>query len=310
MTFINHAGFGIMIFACKDEFSSSTYLIGQISLGSAYDIALNGDYAYVAYNDGLAVIDIIDPAKPKKLFTLKTAEAAFGILVDDNRLYVGSAGENNLYIYDNSNPQNPTTITFINLSGTVTGITRNEDYLFVSTQNGYLEVLSISDLSNIIKVKTICCQGQGMDIVYYKGYAYYANSHKGLHVINVSDPSNPVIITTVTGTSGAWDVHINEDHLFLTKHMYGFNSFSLENPALPVKVTNKSNGGESYGIYTEESNLYIADLQQGVELWDNSDINNPLLLKTGMDYAPHDIAAKNDLILFADQDKGFVILKY
>ena len=297
-------------FGCDDKFPSSEYQIGQISLGSAYNVAVNGNYAYVAYNSGVAVIDIGNPAKPKKLTTLKTSEAAFGILCVDNYLYIGAGGVKNLYVYDNANPQSSTAVSSIKLSGTVNGISKYEDYLFASTQNGYLEILNVSDLSNIIKVKTINCQGQGVDLIYNKSYIYYANSQKGLQVICVDNPSNPEIVITLPNTSGAWDVNINGDNLLLAKHMYGFNVFSLENPALPTSILTKNNGGESYALFTDETSLYVADLQQGIEIWDITDIQNPVLSETIGKYAPHDLTARDNLIFLADQDRGFVVLRY
>lgn len=312
MKLISLSLISMLLFACskEDEFPSSKYQIGQINLGSAYEVALHGDYAYAAYNEGVAVIDVTNPFKPAKIATIETGEAAFGILVNDSIIYVGAGGEKNLYVFNNSDPQSPSLLSAHHLSGAVSGICSNGHYLFVATQNGYLEVLNISDLSNIIKVKTVNCQGQGMDIIYHEGYIYYANSQKGLHVINVSDPLNPVIISTLAGTSGAWDIYINENRLFLAKHMYGFNVFSLDNPASPLKVFTKSNGGESYGITSTDSNLYVANLQQGVEIWDCSDVTKPVLMKVIGEYAPHDLAVRNDFLFLADQDRGFVTLKY
>jgi hypothetical protein len=229
-------------------------------------VAVSGDYAYVAYNSGVAVINISYPSKPQEITTLKTDETASGILIYNDDLFIGSAGNKNLYIYDNSNPDNPTLVSSTTLSGAIYGISKNEDYLYAATKNGYLEILDVSDLSNIIKVKSLNCQGQGMDLIYNGGYVYYANSRKGLQIIDVNDPSNPEILRTLNGTSGAWDIFISGDNMFLAKHMYGFDIFSLENPELPTRIVARSNGGESYGIWADESYLYISDLHPTIKI--------------------------------------------
>ena len=41
--------------------------VGKLDTGTAYDVDVQGDQAFVTGNDGLVVIDIREPSRPKRL---------------------------------------------------------------------------------------------------------------------------------------------------------------------------------------------------------------------------------------------------
>ena len=65
------------------------------TLGEAYDICVEGDYAYVvSFEEGLAIIDISDPTNPGTPVYEDTTEEAFGVYVKGDYVYaaVGQSG--------------------------------------------------------------------------------------------------------------------------------------------------------------------------------------------------------------------------
>lgn len=294
---------------CEEDFPSSEYEIGRVDVGTAYEIQISGDNAYVGNNDGVVIIDIVDPETPKKITTLKTNDAVFGIFVEGNTLFVESSGSQNLRVYDISNPNEPVLLSSITFDGSVVGICKNGNYIFAATQSGNLITIDASDLTNINLINNQSFSGQGQSILSNQNYIYYANAKKGLQIIDASDPENPTLSETI-GAAGAWSLYIQDNHLFLSKHRYGFNIYSLDNPSFPLLIKSKNNGGESYGICNEGNYIYVADLQQGIEIWDGTYMEDLELLETIDEYSTHDLKAKNDLIFLADQDRGFVILRY
>jgi hypothetical protein len=71
-----------------------------------------------------------------------------------------------------------------------------------------------------------------------------------------------------------------------------------------------SQGGEAWGASGDSTYLWIADLQEGVELYDVRDPGHPRLIARAENYAPHDITFDGQYAYLADQDKGLVILEY
>ena len=300
----------IFMLSCEKDFPSSKHEIGRVDIGTAYGVKISGNNAYVGNNDGVVIIDIANPEKPEKVTTLRTNDAVFGIFIEGNTLFSGSSGNQNLRAYDISNPNEAVLISSITFDGIVVGICKNESNLFVATQNGNLLAIDVTDLTNMNLIKIRSFNGQGQSIVCNQNYIYFANAKKGLLIIDVSDPENPTLIETMGGTQGAWALNMNDNYLCLSKHSNGFNIYFLDNPALPHYLISKSNGGESYGICNEGNYIYVADLQQGIEIWDAIDMENPVLLETIDEYTTHGLTARDDLIFLADQDRGFVILRY
>ena len=52
----------------------------------------------------------------------------------------------------------------------------------------------------------------------------------------------------------------------------------------------------------------LEDLQDGVEIWDIRNKNQPQLITTIDEYHPHDIVRYGGYTFLADQDRAFVIL--
>lgn len=302
--------FIIQISCIKESFISSVYEIANVDSGSAYEVVVNGDYAYVANNSGVSVIDISNPGKLQKITSLTTDEAAFGIYISENILFVGADGNKNLFAFDINMVENPVLKSSLTLQGPVNGISLNNSVLYVSTLNGFFSVIDVSDIVSMKIISTLDCKGQGNDLTFFQDYIYYANSNKGLQIIDVKEPENPEIVRTVNNTSGAWDIAIHDNYLFLSKHKYGFNILSLENPSSPEIIASANSPGEDYGITVNSEYLFVADLQYGVEVWDYSDISCPSLIETIGEYEPHDIATQENFIFLADQQRHFVILKY
>ena len=75
--------------------------------GMAQTVAVSGNYAYVADGTaGLQVIDVSNPANPKRTGAYDTGGYALGVAVSGNFAYVAD-GDAGLQVIDISNPANP-----------------------------------------------------------------------------------------------------------------------------------------------------------------------------------------------------------
>jgi len=298
----------LLIGGSCEKFPPSEYEIGQIDLGSAYDLCVDGDYAYVTYNEGLSILDISEKSDPQEIAVVKTSEAAFGILVEGGVAFLGSSGSENLKIINLDDRHHPEVMSSLSIPGTIYGIAKSNNLLFLSTWEGEFVTVDISDFHGPVILSNIECQGNGADLAYYKQQIYYANSQKGLQLIDVEDPEVPGIGITVPSTRAAWDIHIVDRFIYLGKHNQGFDCIEIKDDSSYATLYSKNNGGEVYGIYREGDLLYSADLQNGLEVWDIGNSNNPDLSITLSEYSPHDVVVHNGYVFLADQDRSFVIL--
>ena len=291
----------------KNEFPPSEFEIGHIELGAAYDLCLEGSYAYVTCNEGMAIINIADLNNPIHITTVSTDEAASGILVENGIAFLGSGGNANCKIIDVINKNNPIVLSSLFIPNPVTAFATNENTLFLSTWGGELYIIDISDLESPEIISSLDCQGIGTDLAYLDKTIFYANGHKGLQVIDVSDLNSPILNPTSVSYD-PWDIDLKNDFLYLGRQNQGFSIFEIEADNTLSLVSSENNGGETWGVSQEGDKLFIADLQDGVETWDISNKSQPTLMSTIEEYSPHDIVVRNGYIFLADQDRHFVIL--
>jgi len=297
-----------VIIAGCEKFPPSDYEVGHLKLGSAYEICVDDEYAYVSTNKGLAIIDKSNPSKPDLMSIVNTNGTSLGALYENNIIYAG--GEACVKIINVESRSKPVTLSSINTPGNICGIQKQGNTLFMAANNGRLVIVDIQDVQTPQIVSVIDCKGSGTDIAVVNNYVYFANAQTGLQIIDVSDIQAPELLSEVPGTYGAWDIHVDNGYLFLGKHRLGFSIFRIEADDSLSEIFSGTNGGEAYGIFRYEESLYIADLVDGVEIWDIIDMEEPVIIETMDEYSPHDLVVSDGKIYVADQDRHFVIIDY
>lgn len=100
--------------------------------GSADDIAVIGNYAYVAdFNEGLRIIDLSNPASPTAVGFFDTEDFALGVAVSENLAYV-TALSDGLRIIDVSDPANPEEVGFFDTAGSAYRVAVRDNLAYVA----------------------------------------------------------------------------------------------------------------------------------------------------------------------------------
>jgi hypothetical protein len=129
---------------------------GYNTRGSAGDVAVLGNYAYVARTGGLDVIDIRNPTKPRWVGAYDTTGSGLGVAVSGNYAYVMDylAG---LQVIDIRNPVNPQRVggnsAFVAFRVAVAG-----DKVFVAAVEDGLVIL---DLFRPVRLEPLPSVSQG-----------------------------------------------------------------------------------------------------------------------------------------------------
>jgi len=121
----------------------------------AYDVAVAGDYAYLAISDAdypyegssLLVIDISDPTSPSIVGTVNTPNDCFAVAVAGSYAYVAD-GESGLQVIDISNPTVPVIVGSVNTPGSAREVAVAGSYAYVADGWSGLQVIDISDLQS------------------------------------------------------------------------------------------------------------------------------------------------------------------
>lgn len=211
------AGLALAAGACGS--SGSVRRVGRVDTGTAYDIAVRGGYAYVTNNEGLVIIAISRPDRPKQVGLIEVGEAAFGVALADDLAYIGG-GSAGFTVADIRDPSQPRKLG--SYRGDVTdGMCVAGSIAYVSYYTGALGIIDVSDAAAPTLLARYAGKGMGKDAACRGEIVYFAAPDQGLHVVDVSDPAHPAGLGIVPQTEGAVDIDIAGDLLFLAWHGNG-----------------------------------------------------------------------------------------
>ena len=210
---------GLMLGACASLSSGPIRQVGRLDTGTAYDVRVQGETAFIGNNDGLVIIDVHRPERPKKVATIDLGEAAFGICVEGDLAYI-TGGRDGFSIADVGDPANPRVLGSYS-SGGAESVCVQDSVAYVSDARGELKALDVHDPANPTLLGSYQGGGMGTDVACHQGLVYFGVAQKGLVVLDVSDPSSPVAVATVGGTQGAKHMEIAGDRLYLGCHGNG-----------------------------------------------------------------------------------------
>ena len=161
--------------------------------GSLAQYAVVGDYLYTVNSGVMDILDISDASKPKKLSKIHLPWDVETLFAYKNYLYIG--GEDGVYIYDNSNPLLPTSLSqFIHVESC--------DPVVVSDDIAYVTLNSSSG----------CWNGR-----------YGANR---LEILDVAEPSSPKLIKSLDMWSPT-GLGVDDNKLFICDGDSGLKTFEI-----------------------------------------------------------------------------------
>ena len=175
------------------------------------DIAVSGDYAYLAIaGGGLQIIDVSDPADPTFTGSCNPGWLR-GVAVSGNYAYV--TDQFGLWVIDVSNPSAPLEISYCSLPTCTYKVTVSGNYAYVSAEYGGLRVVDISDPRNPVEVGYYDTPGGALGVTVSQGYIYVASGNNfGIYQFTLPDvsisltPVNPPI--QIPSNGGTFDFNI------------------------------------------------------------------------------------------------------
>ena len=252
---VNDAGPGCV--PTSRSLSVADNLINATTLGSAAEVRVRGNYAFVASgsNNGITAFDISDPHNIIELDNISnpaTMSSTRGLTIDGQYAYVTGTTSNNLSIIDISNPSNlieMDSVTSTNLNRPYDIIT-SDDYAFVVNQNSDgITAFDISDPTNIVELGHLFNSAtmDGAEQITLSGnYAFIAGpASDSVTAIDISDPTNLVEVDSLTNSTtlnGAFGIAIKDNYAYVTSVNYnGVTVIDISDPANLVERGTVSN---------------------------------------------------------------------
>lgn len=231
-------------------------LVGQYNTpGCSYDIDFYGNYAILAdeYNSdtgvqppithqgGLQIIDVSNPANPTFVSSLDTSTGSysFGATVISHYAYLES--------------------------------------IVVGTNNGYLDVYDLSNISSPQLVKSISepygfrWRSGLVDGNYLYTAADRPDGSRGLHIFDITDPANPAEVGSYsTGSIGAYaPVSKVGNYIYMPTKQTGVVILDVSNVASPALVATVDTPGIAYNVVVSGNYGYVSDgVAGGLQIFD------------------------------------------
>jgi hypothetical protein len=225
---------------------------------------VSGDYAYVAaYDAGLWVIGISNPANPKRVGGYPTHGRALDVAVSGQYAFLVESGwysngidhAAGLRVIDISDPASPSQVGSYEIDGY--GVGESGDCVAVSGHFAYLVAqrredgrydLQVIDISDVINPRPVSrCDipwGYGSHLAIAGNYVYVVcvggDTSRWLEIIDVSDPANPRHVGGCDTCACATAVAVAGRYAYVVSSSDGLQVIDISDPANPRRVGGNS----------------------------------------------------------------------
>lgn len=261
---------------------SEPTLVGTYVLPSySYDVAVVGEYAYVAdYYSGLQIINIANPYSPTLVGEYTSpGRYARGVDVTDSYAYV-AAGE--LQIIDISNPYSPTLASRYT-SGYVHDVALANGYAHIAIDNWYtgrLEIIDIHDPYAPTRAGIYNTPNRAMGVAALGEYAYVAAGWAALQIINVSSPSTPTLAAIYDTFGPVRDVAVDGAYAYIAGgYESGLQIIDMSNPNTPIRAGTCDTPGSADTLVVAGGYAYVVDVG-ALQIIDITNPYSPTLVGT------------------------------
>ena len=275
--------------------------------GEIWDIAVVGNYAYVAAESGgFRIVNVTDTNNAFEVAKVSMDGVPLDVAVSGNFAYVAAWGAG-LCVIDVSDPLNPFEVGHYTQPD-IRGVAVSSSHAYtiggfdglhaldisnpaVPTQVGYrptfdgvdlvavgnrvyvagspLRIVDVTDPTQPAQLGSIGV-GSGQEVVVAGKYAYRATVSAAV-IVDISDPAHPVQVGAFDPSREVYGVAVSGNLLFVANYINGLYVRDVSNPSNPVLVYHYDTADDLLGVATAGNFVYLADRYYGLKVIDASD---------------------------------------
>ncbi len=281
--------------------------------GRARSVALYKSFAYLSLmGEGLAIIDVQNPAEPRLVRQLKEGFAPIHVAIVGDIGYE-SDRYHGLQIVDLSEPTFPRILKRAESPSIVLYTLPVDDYLFAAAgSDGLLSYRRLEsqpfvdkasqysrvDFSRMMEIK---------DTTLYLADGYDA----GLRIFDIADPTTPSLVSSYFSAGFCDTLTLNDNVLFMSKRQAGVIIADITAPTSPrvigkIKLLN----GAVRSLEIKDNYLVVLHSRTGISLYDISCPENPKMVDRKSTVGdPMGLALKDDLLFVAEWKRGLSVFR-
>ncbi|MFO7638825.1 MAG: T9SS type A sorting domain-containing protein [bacterium] len=254
----------------------------------AEDIAVSGDYAYVAnYAAGMRVLDISRPATPAEVGSIDTTSGGFSsaaVTVRDSFAFVQWWPQPYLRSVSIENPLRPTQAGGVAVPMIPAALAIQDTFLYLAGRFRFQVVNVARPREPVLVGSCVTQDGVSFGLAVQDSFAYIISGQ--LQVVNIARPDSPFVVGTARG--GASGIAVLDSFVYVP---YAYDTlwvYSVADPSQPRLLFSTPTSIWPRDVALGESTLYVAASRGwGVDVFDLTDPGRPV--RVGRANAPHDI---------------------
>ncbi len=286
----------------------------------AYDVYLNGDYAYISCEvDGLYIVNISNPLTPVRVSSFKDSAKELGQFYQSMRygdFLLIAGGKAGLVVLDVSDITQPVYVSNIdNDYQGVLAFVKKGDNVYICTEFTDFYSIDISDIYNPEQVEDFYLDGHhSLGIAIKDDTIMLANSNYGIRLFDVSD-STIEQIGAFESTGRVIDCQAVGNHAYVAAGHNGLQVIDLTDPAMPKTVAAVKTEAYANGLFVNGSHVYVAELDYKagsggfLEIFDISNPSAPVYSgKVSLNGEPYDVVVENSTAYVTCLTKGVTLV--
>ncbi len=241
-----------------------------LPMNEAISVEISGNHAYFATgNTGLIVVDISDPANPRKVGRYDTPSLAYDVRIAGNYAYLANY-EAGFYVFDISEPANPRVAGRLP-SVHATSLTISGTQAFVPLGSSIV-VIDLTDPTSPHRTQGYEVAGV-YDLVETGGILYVANGEAGLKLLGL--PTPPTVeplkpLSSLSTSLNASGVALSQNNAFVIDPFRTLHVIDLSLSDKPHLIASLALPDSPKAIALDGTNAYIAASAAGFLVLDVS----------------------------------------
>jgi len=225
--------------------------------GSARDVAIVGNFAYVANgNPGLVVVDVSDPTHLEVRGQVDTPWVAWRLAAAGSLVYVAD-DDGGFQIVDVADPDLPVLRGRVSSFGDAYDVALTGHHAYVAASGNGVVVIDVADPDQPLLVRTVDTVGYAYGVCVAGDRLYVADSWNGLLIYDLADPTLPVLLGGYDTAGSANQVQVSGDHALVADHSGGLVILNVADPANIAPVATLPTRSDAWDVALSPNGVLV-----------------------------------------------------